>query len=233
MLRCFTRANTLGVTTSAPVIEGATAAQDAARDWQAVQADPSIQFAPIQVPAAPTEPPGWLKALAELFEALFGPIGRALGVSWPVLQWVLLGLAALVVGWLIWRIVRPLIDRHRLNKGTAAEAASWAPEREQARALLAEADRLAAAGQFDEATHLLLRRSVEHIAEARPDWVQMASTSREIAATAGLSDSARATFGLIAARTERSLFALQRLELGDWQAAREAYARFALDRITA
>lgn len=219
------------MTTAAPVIEGATAAQDAARDWQAVHADPSIQFTPIKAPAAPTEPPGWLKALGEFFEALFGPIGRAMGISWPVLQWVLLGLAAVVVGWLIWRILRPLIDRRRLSKDTAAEAASWAPAQEQARALLAEADRLAADGHYDEATHLLLRRSVEHIAETRPEWVQTASTSREIAAIAGLSDSARATFGLIAARTERSLFALQRLELGDWQAAREAYARFALDRI--
>lgn len=221
------------MTTSTPVIEGATAAQDAARDWQAVHADPSIQFAPIQAPSVPTEPPGWLKALGEFFEAVFGPIGRALGVSWPVLQWVLLGLAALIVGWLIWRIAGPLIDRRRLNKDGAAEAAGWAPEQEQARALLAEADRLAAEGRYDEATHLLLKRSVEHIAEARPEWVQTASTSREIAAITGLSDSARATFGLIAARTERSLFALRRLDLGDWQAAREAYARFALDRITA
>jgi hypothetical protein len=221
------------VTTSAPVIEGATAAQDAARDWQAVHADPTIQFSPIQAPAAPTEPPSWLKALIEFFEALFGPIGRALGVSWPVLQWVLLGLAALVVGWLIWHILGPLIDNRRLNKDTAAEAASWAPGQEQARALLSEADRLAAAGQFDEATHLLLKRSVEHIAEARPEWVQTASTSREIAAIGGLSDSARAAFGLIAARTERSLFALRRLDAGDWQAAREAYASFALGRIAA
>lgn len=215
------------------MIEGATAAQDAARDWQAVHADPSIQYAPVTVNVPPPELPGWLKALAEFFEALFGPIGRALGVSWPVLQWVLIGLAALTVAWLGWRILRPLIDRRRLKSDAEADPASWAPQQEQARALLAEADRLAAEGRFDEATHLLLKRSVEHIAEAKPDWVRQASTSREIASISGLSDSARAAFGLIAARAERSLFALRQLDAADWQAARDAYARFALDRIAA
>jgi hypothetical protein len=223
----------MSVTTAAPAIEGATAAQDAARDWQAVHGDPSIQFAPVSVKLPSSEPPGWLKALAEFFEALFGPIGRALGVSWPVLQWVLLGIAVLAVLWLAWRVLGPVLDRRRLKTEADAEPASWAPQQEQARALLAEADRLAAEGNFDEATHLLLKRSVEHIADTRPEWVQTASTAREITAIAGLSDSARAAFGLIAARTERSLFALRRLDAGDWQAAREAYASFALGRIAA
>ncbi len=195
--------------------------------------DASIQYTPIKANLPPPEMPGWLKSLNEFFEALFGPIGRALGLSWPVLQWVLLGLAVLAVGWLIWRFGIPLIERRRLNADGAAEAASWAPGHEQARALLAEADRLAAAGQFDEATHLLLKRSVEHIADTRPEWIQKASTAREIAAITGLSDSARAAFALIAARTERSLFALRQLDAGDWQAAREAYASFALGRIAA
>ena len=55
--------------------------------------------------------------------------------------------------------------------------------------------------------------------------------AREIAAISALPDKARAAFGLIAARVERSLFALRRLEAGDWQAARAAYAEFALERL--
>ena len=38
--------------------------------------------------------------MAEVFEFLanlFAPIGQALGLSWPVLQWVLLGLLVLLV----------------------------------------------------------------------------------------------------------------------------------------
>jgi len=95
-------------------------------------------------------------------------------------------------------------------------------------ALLDEADRLAADGRFDEATHLLLQRSVGQIAEARPDLVEPSSTAREIAAQPALPEKARGAFAVIADRVERSLFALRRLSLEDWQAARAAYADFAL-----
>ncbi len=105
------------------------------------------------------------------------------------------------------------------------------PDRDEALALLEDADRLAAAGRFDEATHLLLRRSVSQIAGARPDWVHPASTAREIAAISALPDAARRAFALIAGRVERSLFALRALDAADWQAARAAYADFALQRL--
>lgn len=221
------------MTTPAPVIEGATAAQDAARDWQAVHADPSIQFAPIDFKPPPTEPPGWLKALNEFLKAVFEPIGRALGLSWPVMQWVLLGLLALFVLYGLWRMIEPGLRARWLPRANAAEPAGWVPQQAEALALLEEADRLAAAGRFDEATHLLLMRSVQHIAAAQPGWVRKASTAREIAALPDLSDAARGTFGLIATRVERSLFALRQLGADDWQAARAAYASFALETFPA
>jgi hypothetical protein len=43
-----------------------------------------------------------------------------------------------------------------------------------------------------------------------------------------LPDRARQAFGTIAGRVEASLFALRRLTMDDWQAARTAYADFAL-----
>ncbi|MFZ9394426.1 MAG: hypothetical protein ACO25F_00005, partial [Erythrobacter sp.] len=94
-----------------------------------------------------------------------------------------------------------------------------------------DADRLAAQGQFDEATHLLLQRSVSQIAEVRPDWVPPSSTARELAGLSALPEPARLAFGEIVTRVERSLFALSRLERADWEVARAAYARFALARI--
>ena len=42
---------------------------------------------------------------------------------------------------------------------------------------------------------------------------------------------ARDAFSQIAVRVERSLFALRDLDAADWQAAREAYAAFALERL--
>ncbi|MEQ1640101.1 MAG: hypothetical protein ABL881_04770 [Novosphingobium sp.] len=222
------------MSTKPPVIDGATAAQDAARDWQAVHGDPSIQFIPTNVKIPPQETPGWMKAIGEVLKFIFEPIGKALGLSWPVLQWVLIGLVVLIVLYALVRFLEPALQgRLRRSKVAAVADPGWVPDQTEALALLEDADRLAGEGKFDEATHLLLQRSVQHIAAARPAWVQKASTAREIAALDGLSEGARCTFGLIATRVERSLFALRALGAKDWQAAREAYARFALERIEA
>lgn len=211
-------------------IEGAQAAQDAASAWDKVHSDSSIQYAPIELNIKPPETPGWVQALEKVLRAIFEPIGKALGVSWPIMQWVLLGLVVAFVLYAVWRFSEPL----RLGwkrKDTAAAEVEWRPDQAEALALLDDADRLAAEGRFDEATHLLLRRSVQQIQEARPDWVRRASTAREIAGIAALPDKARGAFGTIAARVERSLFALRQLDAGDWQAARSAYAEFALERL--
>ena len=207
--------------TAAPAIPGAEAAQDAARDWQAVHADPTIQYVPTSITGKPPEPPGWL---IDIFEA----IARALGMSAPVLLWVVGGCVALLVLYALWRLAEPLFDR---VPKAAEEPEGWAPERDQALALLDDADQLAAAGRFDEAAHLLLKRSVAQIAGARPDWIHPASTAREIAAIGALPERARSAFATITARVERSRFALRALDAADWQAARAAYAEFALERL--
>lgn len=159
---------------------------------------------------------------------LFTPLGQFFGSSWPVVKWVLIaaGVALLLV--LLWHLLKPVLDLR--PKGTQEEE-EWAPEQSEAIALLEEADRLAAEGQFDEATHLLLQRSVEQISAARPDWVEPSSTARELASLRALPESARTAFATIAERVERSLFALHKLGQDDWQVARDAYAQFALQRL--
>ncbi|PKB19150.1 hypothetical protein B0I00_1379 [Novosphingobium kunmingense] len=209
---------------TAPAIPGAEAAGQAAQDWQAVHADVSIQYAPLP-PVKVPEPaePEWLLWLAKLFE----PIARALGTSWPVLKWGLLALAAAFALYVMWRLTEPLRERLSPIRAPSSDSA-WTPDRATALALLEDADNLAAEGRFDEATHLLLRRSVSEIARVRPDWVHPATTAREIAALPALPAAARQAFGVIAGRVERSLFALTALDRADWQAARAAYADFAL-----
>lgn len=214
------------------MIKGAEAAQDAAQAWQRVHADPSIQYAPVNVPpVVPPEVPGWLEALGRFLRSIAEPIGRALGMSWPVLQWVMLGLLVVFLLYVIWRLIDSARQNWANNVSEAVAAPEWRPDQAEALALLEDADQLAAEGRFDEATHLLLRRSVQQIASARPQWVRRASTAREIAAIAALPDKARTAFALIAGRVERSLFALRSLDAGDWQAARSAYAEFALERL--
>jgi len=196
-----------------------------ARDWAAVRGSADIQYAPLP-PPSPPQVPEWLRRLGELLESVFGPLGRFLGMSWPVFEKVLLGLAVVVALALVWMVVHRLLGRRRA--APAAPEPEWTPDRAQALSLLEDADRLAAAGSYAEAVHLLLRRSVGQIAAARPDWIAPASTAREIAALPSLPDRARAAFAVIAGRVERSRFALRALAGEDWEAARAAYAEFAL-----
>jgi hypothetical protein len=185
-----------------------------------------IQFAPV-APEPPPETPDWLRRFGEWFQDLLEPLGRALGMSWPTLQYVLIGLGGLLALVVLWFLIAPLVERWRLRQRAAPEE-EWTPDRDVAEALLADADRLAREGRYDEAVHLLLQRSVADIATARPDWLLPASTAREIALFPKLPERARQAFAVIAERVERSLFALRRLDEADWTAARGAYAQFAL-----
>lgn len=201
--------------------------------WEALSGDDNIQFAPVDIPEIAPPEPGWFeKMMIQLFQflaELFAPVGQALGASWFWLQWVLLALAIIFALVLLVRLYQPGLFG-RKGGAAAADEDEWQPDQAASLALLEDADRLAAEGRFDEATHLLLQRSVGHIAAARPDWVEPSSTARELAALPALSDAARAAFRVIAERVERSLFALRRLDQTDWEAARAAYAEFALAR---
>ena len=225
------------MTSAGAQIAGSTAAQDAARDWQAVHGDADIQYAPLPPYTEPQrEPPEWLlrflRWLGSVLESVFRPLGDLFGLSWPVMKVVAMGVAAVALIAMLWfLVIRPLLGLRR--KATDHAVPEWQPDREAAVALLEDADRLAAEGRFAEAVHLLLQRSVHHIAEARPDWLSPASTAREIAGLPMLPGDARRAFATIATRVERSLFALRALDRGDWQAAREAYAAFALQRLGA
>lgn len=200
--------------------------------WESLRADQSIQFEPVIVPEQAPREPGMLQRFLEWLGNLVGDtLGGTLGNAWPVLRWVLLAIMIAALLFVLWRIFDPLAWRRRSKDGKAVELEEWRPDHGAAMALLEDADRLAAEGRFDEATHLLLKRSVGHIAESRPEWVPPSSTARELARLPALPDSARQAFHTIAERVERSLFALRSLERADWDAARAAYAEFALVRL--
>lgn len=190
-----------------------------------------IQYAPLPTYKPPqSEPPEWLKAIMRFLGKLIEPLGKWLGAGWSVVEIVLVVLAVIGAAWIGWT----LFQRWRLTLALAAPAA--APpviDRAAALALLEDADALAAQGRFDEAVHLLLQRSVHHIAAARPDWLSPSSTAREIGLIPDLPAAARQAFTLIALEVERSLYALRALAADDWQRAREAYAAFALQNLEA
>ena len=203
---------------------------EAAKAWEAVRADQAIQFAPVTVPKEPPPQPGWLDAVLRWLAEALEPVGRALGMSWPVFKWVLLAIAVAAVALLLWRMLSPALG-WRPKPHPESEEDAWAPATGEALALLEDADALAAQGRFDEATHLLLKRSVGQIAAARPGLVEPATTARELSVIGALPDAARSAFATIASRVESSLFALRSLGAEDWQVARSAYADFALARL--
>jgi hypothetical protein len=192
--------------------------------WRALRDGGDLQFSP--APAwHPAPPPSWLSALGEWLEQVFLPLARLFGGSWPWVEKGLIALAIAGVAWLGWVILAPLIRRR--GAAPVAQDPHWAPAGEEASALLRDAEALAAAGDFDGATHLLLQRSVAQLAAARAGLVHPASTAREIALTPALPQAARAAFATMAARVEASRYALRALGQADWLAARDAYATFA------
>jgi hypothetical protein len=193
--------------------------------------DKAIQFSFTPQPRiAPIHLPPWLRALAHAI----GAGVRFLSPLVVYLFWVGLALAAVVVVYLILREVLGVrFGWRRRRVQTRPSPADWRPEALKARALLADADRLAAEGRFDEAIHLLLYRSIDEIDDRRPHLVRPALTSRDIAGLEALPETARATFGQIAEVVERSLFGGQPVRAASYAECRTAYEEFAFPQVWA
>lgn len=210
---------------------GAAAFGDPARvdaAHQAIRADASIQWdLPWVKPPDIQPPPEWLAAL-------FRAIDRAavwIGGGWKVLMWVAIAIIVIALALAIFPAAREWLAARLLRRKEAPAAKpGWAPDAGVARALLDEADRLAAAGRYAEAVRLILHRSIEDIEKWRGDPLRPSLTSRDIAAFDGLPDTARTVFGRIVADVERSLFGGDELGQADWTRARADYAAFALGR---
>lgn len=210
--------------------EVGTGAGTSARGWEELRENDTIQFEPVVIPEKEPPEPGWLENLLRwLAENL--NLGEFFVGIWPIMKWTLIALLVAAALFLLYRLIGLPMLRNRTADGGNGDTPEWVPDKEESLALLEEADRLAAEGQFDKATHLLLKRSVGQIATARPDWVEPSSTARELAALKDLPHAARDAFGVIAERVERSLFALRALDASDWEAARAAYSRFAIEPI--
>lgn len=195
--------------------------------WAKARAMGDIEFAPLKpFVAPPVKTPQWEIDWFKWLASIFRPAGAWLGNHARAIEITAVVLAVLALGWFAWAIWR---DRDRRPTAAVVEP-TWAPDAASATALLADADRLAAAGQFDAAVHLLLRRSFDDIAAARPEWLTPASTAREITHIAALPGAARAAFTVIAREVERSRYALHALGAPDWVRARDAYAAFAVPR---
>lgn len=194
--------------------------------YKDVRADEDIQFAVEQF--KPPEIPQWWKDLSAWLEQLFVPVAEVIVYAWPVLKYVLLGLLAAGVLALIWVILAPYIEEWRGRQPRVKDEQEWRPEEGAARRWLEEADVLAGKGQYDEAAHLLLYRSIEDIERRRPHMLRPSNTAREIERFESLPDRARNMFAVIAGYVERGIFGATPIGQDGWTAARNAYGEFAL-----
>ena len=181
----------------------------------------AVQFdlPPHKTPPLPGVPP-WLKELLEAL-AMAGPGVRSL-------LWAGLAVAAALVLFAIFRVVR---GRWRRTRPETDDVVEWRPEARSARALLADADELAEAGQFGAAAHLVLLRSVEQIAKHRPNTLRPSLTSRDIVGVAHLPGDVRAAFAAIARIVESGLFASRPVGRDSWLRARAAYEAIAFPKV--
>jgi hypothetical protein len=166
--------------------------------------------------APPTPPvPAWL-------ESLF----QAIGELAPILKFLFWGGLVVGVALILW-FVAGEVRATRRRKSPAAAPLDWRPEPERARALLEEADRLAEAGRYGEAIHILLFRSIDDLAGRRPGLIRPALTSRDIAGLDQMPPPARGAFARIAERVERSFFGGHPAGAEDFAHARGDYETFA------
>ena len=167
--------------------------------------------------AAPPQPapPAWLEGFFQALAALA-----------PILKFLFWGGLALGAALIVWFVANEVLATRR-RKDPAAAPADWRPEPERARALLEEADRLAAAGRFGEAIHILLFRSIDDLTGRRPGLVRPALTSRDIAGLDQMPTQARGAFARIADRVERNIFGGRPVSPEDFAHARGDYETFA------
>jgi hypothetical protein len=209
---------------------GAAPSPDALRAAQAqMMADPSLQFTfgkepPPPPPPAPTQLPDWL-------EAVLRWIGGVINFVAPFFGWIFIAglvLALLAVLFFIFReAITARWPKLKRKPRPRAKVADWRPEAGAARALLEEADRLAAAGHYADAVRLILHRSIEEIDGRRPRLVRPAYTSREIGRLDDLPTAARATFMAIAEVVERSFFGGRDVDATGFAECRRTYEAFA------
>jgi hypothetical protein len=209
--------------------------------YRALRGDHAVQFDLTPV-APPPQTPAWLRKLGHWIEDLFRPVGKA--INWisslmpdapyaRIVLWTVLIVAILALIWLLVQRYRSgewqLPSWHRRGRADEAEE-EWIPFAAPARAWLDEADALAARGEYAEAVHHLLRRSIDDIAHRRPQLIRPALTSRDIAAAEVIPTRARTLFGGIVVIVERSLFGGRPVSAEDWSATRASYADFVLSQ---
>jgi len=174
----------------------------------------------------PAELPAWLEWLGDGLDWFFNTLAPVFrGLFYIVIAIIALAILYFVFG----EALNLRLDRFRKRGRDADDShvTDIRPDAGAARSLLAEADRLAQAGRYSDAVHLLLFRSIADIEERLGGGVPRALTAREITALNGLPDIARDALRPIVGVVETSFFGGREVDRQGWQRARGSYEDFA------
>ena len=190
--------------------------------FRAMKRDDKLQF---ELPPAP-EPPK-LDWLTRLVEAIAGFIDFIL----PLLKIIFFMGIGIVVALILYGIAKVIYETRFSREAKPVEATAppplYVPDQDQARILLEDVDAMAAQGQFEEAVHELLFRSIQDIDLHRPNTIRRSLTSREIAALDILTPETREAFATIGGVVETSYFGGKKIGKAEFDICRAAYAQFA------
>jgi hypothetical protein len=165
------------------------------------------------------------KSVGDFFEKaghLFKPLA-------PFMPYILGLIALAILAFLLSPVVRLMITsrfQRLFARDTLRADAPWRPTREAVVALLADIDKLAGEGSYDQAVHLLLVRSVADINAFRPDLVRKHYSARDIRSHPLLPEAARPAFTEIVRCVEKSFFAGIPATRIDFDTCRAAYTAF-------
>ena len=170
----------------------------------------------------------WNK-VAHAIGDFFHAVGQVFAPVAPVVPYLLYALAAVILILLLSPVVRLFITtrfERLFQRHSLVADAAWKPSRAAVAALLSEIDALADRGEYDEAVHLLLVRSVADINAFRPDLVRPHYSARDILSHPLLPEAARPAFRAIVQWVEKSYFAGLRVGKAGFDACRAAYMDF-------
>jgi len=154
------------------------------------------------------------------------PVPAGTGAVLELLAWLALGI---VVVLLVGALARGVLERRWVGSGTergrkgSGEAGGGGRDRPVGWPELPEADRLAAAGRFGEAVHVLLIRALAKLSEGRGRSFADSATSREILRWKGLAPGERPPLGRLVEAVERSLFGGTEVDAEEYEDCRRAY----------
>lgn len=193
---------------------------DIEQAYRAVKRNEAYQFELAEpIPRKPAS--AFEKWLGRFLEGIFSFLAPLLKIIFY------LGMGALILGavYLIGRaIYETRYAKTEKEKTEEPDIPLYQPAEAQARILLDEVDKLAAAGRYGEAVHTLLFRSIQDIDRNRPNVVRRSLTSREIGGLSVLTTAARTAFSTIAGVSELAHFGGVSVNKSGFETARAAYA---------